>query len=170
MWRSLRTDSLQLALRRLPGALAEIEAEFEHQRQRAGMTVDATLMRPSENDLADGQSVALKAHSNPISSLPPTSYSISEVYKRYIDDPTHAWSSSTRQAYETTRTMALALLDGQQPISALSRAEIRGLIDVLRFLPKNSAKLFPKLSLTDAAKLARANPAINRISTANVNA
>lgn len=32
------------------------------------------------------------------------------AYTGYIDDPTHCWSASTRQAYETTRKIGLSAL------------------------------------------------------------
>lgn len=53
IWRSLRTDSLSVALRRLPGVVARIEMEIEHARAMAGMLVDAMLIGPSSYDLAE---------------------------------------------------------------------------------------------------------------------
>jgi hypothetical protein len=41
-WRSLRTDSLAVAVRRLPSVVARIEMEIEHARAMAGLPVDAT--------------------------------------------------------------------------------------------------------------------------------
>ena len=40
LWRSLKTDSLSVALRRLPLVSASIEAEFESSKQKAGLPVD----------------------------------------------------------------------------------------------------------------------------------
>jgi integrase len=111
---------------------------------------------------------------SPVVDVPPsppqaTPEVLSIVYQRYIDDPTHAWSASTRQAYETTHTMALAILGARTAITALSRSDIRWPIEILRFVPRNSSKLFPKLSLRSAADRARADSNIKRISTANAN-
>ena len=39
VWRSLKTDSLQTALRRLPLITATLESEFERIRHDAGLTV-----------------------------------------------------------------------------------------------------------------------------------
>ncbi len=52
VWRSLKTDSLQTALRRLPLVTAALESEFERIRDDAGLSVDQTLLRPCEDDLA----------------------------------------------------------------------------------------------------------------------
>jgi hypothetical protein len=51
VWRSLKTDSLQTALRRLPLMTAALESEFERVRHDAGLTADETILRPSEDDL-----------------------------------------------------------------------------------------------------------------------
>lgn len=52
VWRSLKTDSLQTALRRLPLITAKLESEFERIRHDAGLTVDETILRPSQDDLS----------------------------------------------------------------------------------------------------------------------
>lgn len=44
VWRSLKTDSLQMALRRLPSVAAGVEAEIEHARLLAGQLIDTTLI------------------------------------------------------------------------------------------------------------------------------
>ncbi|MCI1142085.1 hypothetical protein MOP88_06830 [Sphingomonas sp. WKB10] len=41
------------------------------------------------------------------------------------------------------------------PIASISRAHCRDMLDVLRFLPANAGKLFPKLSPREAADRAR---------------
>jgi hypothetical protein len=50
IWQSLRTDSLKIALRRLPSAMARVEAEIEHRRWAAGLHCDPTLLTPSSDD------------------------------------------------------------------------------------------------------------------------
>ena len=50
IWRLLRTDSLSVALRRLPRVVARIETEIEHARAVAGMPVDAILIQPLADD------------------------------------------------------------------------------------------------------------------------
>ena len=51
IWRSLDTDSRKLAVRRLHGAAAIVEAEFERARSRRGQSIDpmliTTLVAPS---------------------------------------------------------------------------------------------------------------------------
>jgi integrase len=175
IWKSLRTDSRACAVRRLPAIAAQIESEFERLRLQSGMTVDLTLLKPSVDDLpmfANGSAHVDRATVNTLSvpqaqEVKPT---LGEVYQRYIDDPTHAWTASTRQAYETTRALIVSILGADTAIAAVSRAEARELVDVLLSLPRNATKLFPKLSPRAAAQRARAKPDIARISAANANA
>ena len=53
VWRSLKTDSLQMALRRLPLMTAALESRFERIRHDAGLTVHEALLRPSGDDWGD---------------------------------------------------------------------------------------------------------------------
>jgi hypothetical protein len=79
------------------------------------MIVDSTLLRPPEEYLAEAHLTKLRASLPSVSPMTPAELpaeTLSAVYKRYIDDPTHASSSSARQAYETTRSMALAIFGG----------------------------------------------------------
>jgi integrase len=139
------------------------------------MTVDLTLLGPSTDDLpmfskgsADVDRATVNTSAVPqVKEVKPT---LGDVYQRYIDDPTHAWTASTRQAYETTRALIVSILGTDTAISAVSRAEARELVEVLLSLPRNAAKLFPKLSPRAAAQRARAKPDIARISAANANA
>lgn len=92
VWRSLRTDSLAVARRRLPSVVARIEAEIEQPRAVAGLTVDATLILPLRDDLAE-QSMEV----NDTPAADPRLHSaltLAEAYRSYIDDPTRAWTAT----------------------------------------------------------------------------
>ena len=173
IWRTLGTDSPQAAWRRFPLIAAKIEAEIESVRQKAGLAVDETLLGP----LADDQRVTDTSPDNgsnsPRAAVEPevvAGPTLGEAYARYVDDPTHAWTASTRQTYETTRLLATAVFGAEKPMREISRLQVRELVEVLRFLPRNATKLFPRLTLREAADRARSDDAIARISTANANA
>ena len=167
IWRSLRTDSLAVAVRRLPSVIARIEMEIEHARAMAGRPVDATLIRPLNGD-SSPRSVVITP-SPPTSTQPDDALTLGEAYRSYIDDPTRAWSANTREAYETSRKLAIAVIGEGTPIASVSRTHCRDLLDVLRFLPANAGKLFPKLSPREAAERARLRGGIKIISAANAN-
>lgn len=167
VWRSLKTDSLQTALRRLPLMTAALESEFERIRHAAGLTFDEALLRPFGDDL--GESLRPDRTDAPGSEVPHP-LTLAQAYVRYIDDPTHHWSPSTRQAYETTRKFAVGIIGSEIEMEALSRAHCRDYLDALRFMPRNASKRFPKLSLRAASELGRQGKDIELISAANANA
>ena len=167
VWRSLKTDSLQMALRRLPLVTAALESEFERIRHDAGLTVDEALLRPSGDDLRGRLGRAQIEPREGDAPQPPT---LAQAYARYMDDPTHHWSPSTRQAYETTRKFVVGIIGGEVRMDALSRAHCRDYLDVLRFMPRNASKRFPKLSLKAASELGRERKDVELISAANANA
>ncbi|MFK4002542.1 DUF6538 domain-containing protein [Qipengyuania sp. NPDC077563] len=166
VWRSLKTDSLQTALRRLPLVTSVLESEFERIRYDAGLSVDEALLRPYEDDLAsatDGEAITVDSEaSEPLT--------LAHAYSRYMDDPTNRWSPSPRQAYETTRRFAVSVLGEDVTVAALARSHCRDYLEVLRHMPSHAAKRFPKLSLRAASDLARERGDIELVSAANANA
>ena len=171
VWRSLRTDSLQSALRRMPSVAAEIEAEFERIRLMAGMAIDPTLLRPSSDDPTPGLFVAPRGDEaiEPYGVAKADPLTLAEAYARYMHDPTHRWSASTRQAYETCRRLAVSVIGADLPISAIVRSHCRDYLDVIRHLPRNAAKRFPKLTAREASQRARERGGMELISAANAN-
>ena len=168
IWRSLRTDSLKVALRRLPSIRAQIEMEIEHARLKAGLTVDPTLILPLANDTRRGVKVIATIATSDDGDAG-AKVTLGEAYRRYIDDPTRSWSPSTREAYETSRKLTIAVIGEELPIATLARAHCRDLLDVLRFLPTKAGKRFPKLSPREASERARLRGDIKIISAANAN-
>nr|WP_140418453.1 hypothetical protein [Sphingomonas mucosissima] len=152
-------------MRRLPGIVARIEMEIEHARAMAGLPVDATLIAPLNDDPAE-HPVPVPIAPSPSERSPLT---LAEAYRNYIDDPTRAWTANTREAYETSRRLAVAVIGKAVPVASISRTHCRDMLDVLRFLPANAGKLFPKLSPREAADHARLRGDIKIISAANAN-
>ena len=160
IWQSLRTDSLSIALRRLPKIAAAIETELEEARRSVGRDIDQMLLRPFHDDDDEGRETTTVT----------TPMTFADAYQRYLDDPTHAWSPSTREAYETCRRLSVSVIGEDSPISMLGRAECRDFLEVLRFLPRNAAKRFPSLSAREASERSRRVGNVEIISAANANA
>lgn len=96
IWRSLRPDSLAVALRRLLGVAGPVAMEIERTRATAGVPVDATLIRPSMGDSAEH---IIQIVLRPAARVQPDSpLTLAEAYRNYIDDLTRAWTASTREA------------------------------------------------------------------------
>ncbi|KQM19048.1 hypothetical protein [Novosphingobium sp. Leaf2] len=137
----------------------------------AGLPVDTTLIQPLKDDLPER---VIKVAQPANATVQPDAPSmLGEAYRSYIDDPSRAWTANTREAYETSRRLAIAVIGGATPVAAVSRAHCRDLLDVLRFLPANAGKLFPKLfpklSPSEAAEHAHLRGDIKIISAANAN-
>jgi len=166
LWKSLRTDSKAQAIRRLPTIAAKVESEFEYLRHKAGLTIDHTLL-----DLFNDGSTLCSSTNTEVSEVSGSGAypTLGDVYRRYMDDPTNAWTETTRQAYQTTHALVVSVLGADLSISDVSRVGVRQLIEVLRFLPKNAVKIFPQLSPQQASDLGRADAKIEKISTANAN-
>ena len=172
IWRSLRTDSLKIALRRLPSAMVRVEAEIEHRRWAAGLHCDPTLLEPSSDDAMPRSQAILDAalvEAEPSPPVPTSSLTLGEAYEQYMTDPTQGWSARTREAYETSRRLAVSIIGKDVPMRSLARAHCRDYIDVLRFMPRNAAKRFPKLTARQAADRARTRGETDLISAANAN-
>jgi integrase len=152
--------------------MARVEAEIEHLRFVAGLPCDQTLLEPSHDDLRKRRAASGDAISSTTESLVEETPALAfgEVYDRYLTDPTRAWSARTRETYETSRRLAVSVIGKDTPINTLSRSHCRDFIDVLRFLPRNAAKRFPKLNTRQAADRARLRGDTDLISAANANA
>jgi len=167
IWRSLGTDSTTVALRRSHEIAASVERCFEEARARSGQSVDQTIlmgMEVGQRDKDRGPTLQLASTEAPLG------LTFREVYDAYMGDPTRDWSPRTRLAYQTTRTRALAIFGEDTPIRSITRAHCRDFIQVLRWLPRNSSKLYPKLSPREVAAKAEAEGRTDLISPANLNA
>jgi hypothetical protein len=89
-------------LRRLHLVASQIEAEFEHARLNMGVAVDQALLQP----------ISIDYHS--VSAPSSQSLTLSDAYERYMNDPTHSWSARTREAYETSRKLAVSVIGADQ--------------------------------------------------------
>ena len=146
---------------------------IEQARSMAGLPVDETLLPPSNDDLVR-RSTSMSVPDSiplptPVSALQSVrTITLAEAYRSYIDDPTRGWSASTREAYETSRKLAISIIGGDLPLASVSRAHCRDFLEVLRFLPANAVKLFPKLTPREASDFARTRDDIKIISAAKL--
>ena len=164
VWRSLGTDSLSVARRRLSHAAAAVEGQFFEAAAKAGAMV--------ETPWTAGRIVGLGGaaqEATTLSGAGATGPSLRDVYDSYMSDPTHDWSPRTRMAYETTRRMALSILGPDLPIRAVTRARCRHFIEVLRWTPRNASKLYPGKSPVLIAEMAKQQCRSDLISAANIN-
>ena len=164
VWRSLGTNSLSVARRRLSHAAATVEDQFAEAAAKSGLVINTpwTVGRINCFDRALQEAITPKTAGE----IGP---SLREVYDAYMADPTHDWSPRTRLAYETTRRMTLSILGPDLPIRSVTRARCRHFIEVLRWTPRNASKLYPEMSSVRIAELAKQEGRSDLISPANIN-
>ncbi len=158
VWRSLGTDSLTVATRRSHQVAAMVEREFEEARRHAGLEVDQTI-------LASPRVV----EPDPLIEKASCGITLRHLYDGYMAAPTRDWSPRTRLAYETTRKLVLAILGEHTPVRSITRAQCRETIETLRWLPRNSSKLYPGLAPVAIAAKAKAEGRTDVISPSNPN-
>lgn len=173
IWRSLDTDSRKIAVRRLHGAAALVEAEFEQARSSLGQSFDSTLIttlaKPSFNGLtALPPSVEILSPSQNLKSAP--ARSISEVYDQFIADLKHSWSKRTAIAHVTTRKWVIEVFGGDTPIADISREGCREFVELLRSMPSHADKRYPNMSMREVVAVSKKQGEKRLINTANLNA
>lgn len=95
---------------------------------------------------------------------------LSTIYERFLDDPTKRRSARTMLAHYTTRRVIEEVLGATTPIQGIGREACRELLELLRWLPVNHSKKFGKLTVREAAALAKSDRRIKTINTTNLNA
>ena len=105
----------------------------------------------------------------PEPSVPPiVEKTVKEVYDLYMSDPGRTRAAKTRLAYDSIYGLLIELIGENTPISKVTREVCRDVLDVLRFMPVNASKKYPKLSSRQAAEIARKDK-LPLISSATVN-
>ena len=182
LWRSLRTDSVQIAVRRMHFAEAEIELELDAARSVLGLQCDPYALRSSER--SSGQlaltilveKVAERLSLDSVSSGPiapkndRTAKTLGEIYDLYTADPKHTWCERTRIAYRTTRKWVMEYFGEHIVIGEITREQARGFVQMLLQVPRHADRKFPNLTIVQAVEASKKRPDAKVISVANVNA
>lgn len=160
--RSLKTDSLSLAMRLARKIGAEIEAMFEDIRRHHGLPHVARLL--SNNSGGETVLAAIPARPPTIVQAPVQPYisptpalDLATLYERFLSDPTKRRSARTLLAHQTTCRVVKEVLGADTLVTSISRENCRELLDILRWLPVNHSKKYPKLTVRQAAARAKAD-------------
>ncbi|MEE4452254.1 DUF6538 domain-containing protein [Novosphingobium resinovorum] len=129
--RSLRTDSPSLAIRLARKAAFEIDAMFEAKRQQIGMEYDERLVVDQDvvasvraaRSSRSAAAIAARIKPETLEEAAATNsiLTLSDIYDRYIKDPTKRRSARTMLAHDTTRRVVQDVLGASTPISEISR-------------------------------------------------
>ena len=87
----------------------------------------------------------------------------------FLADPSRHRGRKSVLHYENLRAVVRALWGADKPLLDIDRTACRELLDLFRWLPSNAAKRFPKLTLVEAAQLAKVKGLTSTLTAASVN-
>jgi integrase len=152
--KSLGTGYRREAVRKARIVLAEFEQMFS----------------AAENGCDPTPSKAKAESSPPVLAIPSrVSQTFDALLDLFLADPSRHRGRKSVLHYENLRAVVHGLWGEDEPLSEIDRAACRELLDLLRWLPTNPAKRFPKLTLVEAAQLAKARGLTSTLTAASVN-
>jgi integrase len=157
VWKSLGTSKRHEAVR----AARIVGWEFE-QRFRAAEGQD---VEPITGSIPS--TIPAKAATTRIDG--PTDKTIDDVFRLFLADPAKARSRKTEMHYETLNAIVTDVWGRGRVLRSIDREACRDLLEVLRWLPSNPTKRFPKLTTVQAADMAKAKKLASTLSAASVN-
>ncbi len=83
------------------------------------------------------------------------SITLDDLYHRYMDDPARSRSKKTIMTYQSVYNVLMELFGRDRLISDIDREDCRQFMDVVRHLPANAKKKFPKKTLVEISDIAR---------------
>jgi len=99
----------------------------------------------------------------------PVGRSFDALLDLFLADPSRHRGRKSVLHYESLRAVVRGLWGADKPLSDIDRTACRELLDLLRWLPSNPAKRFPKLTLVEAAQLTKAKGLTTTLTAASVN-
>ncbi|WP_167730158.1 site-specific integrase [Terasakiella sp. SH-1] len=83
------------------------------------------------------------------------SLTLDELYHRYMDDPARSRSRKTIMTYQSVYNVLMEIFGDDKPIGDIDREDCRQFMNVVRHLPANAKKRFPRKSLVEISELAK---------------
>jgi hypothetical protein len=139
VWRSLCTKDRNEALRRVRVAAVEFDKELDSHRatinQSAAPLPNVCHIPPL---ILDKASIA-------------EGYTLADLILEYMADPGRSRTDKTRMGYEIIFGALSEMLGPGRPIAAVTREDCRAVQQLLQKIPANARKLYPGLTLQQAA-------------------
>lgn len=157
-WRSLGTSKWDEAVREARLVGAQFEAML---RQAEGRGLSPVRFA---HDLRDVRETILPTVPAKVGKT------LREVFELHQSDPSKTRTSKTVLAYENTFEVIGAVIDLDVLICDISRDDCRRLLETLRWVPSNPTKRYPKLSIVQAAEMAKRKKLTSTLNPATINA
>ena len=146
VWRSLRTADKAEAVRQARIVAYDLEVALRGEPQ-------ARIDRPQTAPEAQQQAMATVEPPGPPK---PSEKTLRTLLPIFLNDPTKVRGDKTRMIYDNAIPIVGEVLGMDMPLRSIDRETCRRLMDMLKWLPTNSTKRFPKLSAVQAAEMAKA--------------
>ena len=129
------------------------------------------LLRGSPDTGTDGRQSRPEARMATMTIIEPlaTQKTLRGLLAAFLADPTKVRSTKTHTIYENAVAIAGEVLGLDTPLRSIDREGCRSLLDMLRWLPSNATKRFPRLSAVQASEMARSKKLTSTLSHASAN-
>jgi len=120
-------------------------------------TVELQFKAPPHLD-ADGLKTLIKTVVEEVLSVSAPkkpSITLDDLYHRYMNDPARNRSKKTVMTYQSVYNVLMDIFGTDKPIADITREDCRRFMDVVRHLPANAKKKFPKKTLVEISTIAR---------------
>ena len=92
-----------------------------------------------------------------------------EVFDLFLSDPSRDRTQKTASIYEGLFTVVSGVWGADIALDDIDRAKCRELLDVLRTLPSNPTKRFPKMTMVEASRMAKETGLTTVLSAGSIN-
>ena len=92
-----------------------------------------------------------------------------ELLAIFLDDPVKVRGQKTRMIYDNAIPIVGEVLGMDTPLRSIDREACRRLMEMLRWLPTNAKKRFPKMTAVEAANMARSKKLTSTLGYAAIN-
>ncbi|WP_417796365.1 DUF6538 domain-containing protein [Terasakiella pusilla] len=174
IWKSLYTKDYSTALKRHQTVSGDVAIMFHKLSQQYAdgaydgdfdhdillhktSTHDTQIKAPPRYD-GDGLRTLIKTVVEEVLSVSAPkkpSITLDDLYHRYMDDPARSRSKKTVMTYQSVYNVLMELFGKDRFISDISREDCRQFLEVVRHLPANAKKRFPRKSLMEISELAK---------------
>ncbi|MDP3174907.1 MAG: tyrosine-type recombinase/integrase [Phenylobacterium sp.] len=159
LWRSLGTANKAEAIRQARIVAYDLEVAL---RGEAEPRTDRPQIVPEALQVAD-------ATVEPPCPQKPSEKSLRTLLPIFLNDATKVRGDKVRMIYNHTIPIVGEVLGMDTPLRSIDREACRRLMDMLRWLPTNSKKRFPKMTAIQASEMAKAKKLTSTLGYAAIN-
>lgn len=155
VWRSLGTGNRSEAIRKSKLVISDLERSFL-----------AATGAPAPEATTAGIAMAKPVE---VDTVPVPVMTFGDLFRHFKADPSKVRAPKTQMIYDGLLWMTSSVWGEDRFLTSIDRLACRELLEVLRWLPSNSAKRFPSLNAVQAAKMAKKTGLKSVLSPGSIN-